>query len=468
MAKVPAPTIIQKPAHPNNYTRGRVGGRNGQQTQHHVVGSADSAAAVFQNPSRQASSTYIVTDRPGVVYQPVGEGDTSWADGNLASNRRAITVEHHGDWRFGYRNETVLQNAAHLVAWLRDRGVVNHYYRHREISPGTLCSADLPVDEIWNRATAIINQYKNNPVPAPPTTKADLVWSKLSKPVEYILNKNANLWDFNATSHGGMKSVKGFKKGDRVTIVGKVENKTVKSTYLLTEYSYANKITNGFNQADLDVYVAPAPQKPEWERNLKDITPVKFSVLVDQTPIVNLIDGSIVKQLGKGTMVDFTKVTNFKGVDYLVSSWSAERGVANGIKRTDVGVPADPPNSEKPDWLERWYDIEDVDMYTRADTDLVNLEDGSTVKVIPIATKIRVASMTEWFGHKYAITEYSTEKKEGRGIRLDDLDLKPVNTTPIEPAPEQPPIETIDKNAIIAFLELLGKMITEFLAKLKK
>ena len=468
MSNVPAPTIIQKPAHPNNYTRGRVGGRNGQQTQHHVVGSADSAAAVFQNPSRQASSTYIVTDAPGVVYQPVGEGDTSWADGNLASNRRSITVEHHGDWRFGYRNETVLQNAAHLVAWLRDRGVVTHYYRHREISPGTLCSADLPVDEIWNRATQIINQYKNQPAPVPPTTKADLVWSKLPNPTDYILNRSTSLWSFNTTAHSNMRSVKEFKQGDHVTIVGKVTNKTVGSTYLLTEYSYVNKITNGFNQSDLDPYVAPAPQKPEWEKNLKDITPVKLSVLVDQTPIVNLLDGSIVKQLGKGTVVDFTKVTNFQGVDYLVSSWSAERGVANGIKKTDVGVPADPPNSEKPDWLERWYDIEDVDMYTRADTDLVNLEDGSTVKVIPIATKIRVASMTEWFGHKYAITEYSTEKKEGRGIRLDDLDLKPVNTTPIEPAPEQPPIKTIDKNAIIAFLELLGKMITEFLAKLKK
>ena len=127
---VAAPTIIQKPAHPNNYTVGRVGGRNGQHTFHHVVGSADSAAAVFQNPSRQASATYIVTATPGVVYQAVSEANTSWADGNLASNRRAITVEHHGGWRNGYRNETVIQNAAQLVAWLRDRGVINHTAPH--------------------------------------------------------------------------------------------------------------------------------------------------------------------------------------------------------------------------------------------------------------------------------------------------------------------------------------------------
>lgn len=471
MGKVSAPTIIQKPAHPNNYTRGRVGGRNGQHTFHHVVGSADSAAAVFQNPSRQASSTFIVTATPGVVYQAVSMDDTSWADGNLASNRRAITVEHHGDWRNGYRNETVIQNAAQLVAWLRDNGIVNHYRRHREVSTVyTLCSADLPVDEIWARATSIINAaYANNTPVTPPVTKADLAWEKLAKPVEYVLNKDAKLWNFNQTAWSGFGTgVSSFKKGDRVTIFGKVTNRTLGATYLLTEYSYTKGITNGFNTADLDVYVAPAPvpTKPEWERNLKDITPVKLQVLTAQTPIVNLLDGSIVKQLGGGTWVDFTKVTTVGGVEYLISSWSANNGVANGIKRADVGVPEEPSN-EKPAWLEKWEDIEDVDMYARADTDLVNLEDGSTIKVIPRGTKIRVASTTEWFGHKYAITEYSTDKKEGRGIRIDDLDLKPVSDEPNTPAPEQPEIEVVDKNIVIAFLEMIGNLIKEFVNKLK-
>ncbi len=467
MGNVAAPTIIQKPAHPNNYTRGRVGGRNGQHTFHHVVGSADSAAAVFQNPSRQASATYIVTATPGVVYQAVSEGDTSWADGNLASNRRAITVEHHGDWRNGYRNETVLQNAAQLVAWLRDRGIINHYRRHREVSSVyTLCSADLPVDEIWNRATAIINA-SNAPV-TPPQTRAELVWEKLGKPVEYVFNKNTKLWNFNQTTWGGFgNGVAAFNKGDRVTIYGKVTNKTLGSTYLLTEYSYTKGITNGFSTADVDVYVAPAPVpvKPEWERNLKNIEPVKLQVLTTQTPIINLLDGTIVKQLGGGTWVDFVKTTTVGGVEYLLSSWSAEHGVANGIKRADVGVPVLPGN-EKPEWLENWYDIEDVDMYARADTDLINLEDGSTVKVIERGTKIRVASMTEWFGHKMAIAEYSTGKMEGRGIRLDDLDLKPVSDEPNTPDPEQPPIKTIDVNIVIAFLNTIKKLITDFIASL--
>lgn len=462
MARVPAPTIIQKPAHPNNFTRGRVGGRNGQKTDHHVVGSAESAVLVFQNPSRQASSTYIVSAIPGVIYQPVGEGDTSFADGNMASNRRAITVEHHGDWRFGYRNQTVIDNAVHLTAWLRDRGVINHKVRHREVSQiATICCADLPTDEIWNKATEMINRYKKQGTVPAPVTRANLVWTKLSKSQTYELKRNANLHDFNATTHAGMKTVKGFKKGDRVVIFGKVENKTVGSTYLLTEYSFTQKITNGFNQADLQVYnpPAPVPQKPEWERNKKTIAPVKLTVLVAQTPIVNLNDLSVIKQLGQGTAVDFVSRTTVKGKSYLISSYSNEHGQPNGILESHVGVPATPPNSEKPDWLKTWYDIEDVDMYARADTDLVNLEDGSTIKVIKRGEKIRVASMTEWFSHKYAITEYSTERKEGRGIRLDDLDLKPVeDDKPITPAPEQPELKEV--NAIVeAIKKLLDQLV---------
>ena len=114
----------------------------------------------------------------------------------------------------------------------------------------------------------------------------------------------------------------------------------------------------------------------------------------------------------------------------------------NGVKRADVGVPAEPPVNEKPEWLKNWKDIEDVKMYARADTDLVDLINGTTIKVIPRGTEIAVASTTEWHNHKYAITEYSTGKQLAQGIRLDDLDMKPVNDgTPVEPSPSQPTIE---------------------------
>lgn len=474
MSNVSAPTIIQKPAHPNNYAVGRQGGRNGQFTFHHIVGSADSAVAVFQNPNRQASSTYIVTDIPGVIYQPVNLDNTSYADGSWASNSRSVTCEHHGDWRNGYRNETVIQNSALLLAWLRDIGVVNHWYRHREVSTlYTLCSADLPVDEIWSRATTIIQQANTDVSPTPPATSAKLTWTKFDTVKKYVFNKDAKLWDFNQTAWSGFgDGIKGFNSGDMVDIYGQVVNENLKSVYYLTEYSFTKGVTNGFNKADLTEYIAPVDTTPEWVKNRKNIEAVKLMVLPAQTPLYSLLDLSVIKNIAQGTWIDFIQSTTVQGKEYLISSYSGQNGLPNGILREAVGVPAVEPN-EKPEWLKNWQDIADVTMYARCDTDLVNLEDGSTIKVVPLGTAIEVASSTEWFGHKYAITKYSTEKMEARGIRIDDLDMKPIDTsgTPVPPAETQPEIKTINANVVIAFLESLiitiTKLITDFISKIK-
>jgi len=187
------------------------------------------------------------------------------------------------------------------------------------------------------------------------------------------------------------------------------------------------------------------------------------------TNIVNLNDLSVISPLGKGTYVDFTKSTTVGGKEYLISKYSADRAMPNGILRADVGVPAEPPVNEKPSWLDKWEDIENKKMYTRVDAPLVNLLDGTTIKTIPLGTEIEVGSTTEWLDAKYAISEYSTGRKEPRGILLVHLDDKPIKEPeqPVEPDPEQPPVKPIDQNAIIAFLEMLGKLISDFISKLK-
>lgn len=132
-----------------------------------------------------------------------------------------------------------------------------HKYWNQTACPGTISLTRLR-DEAnkWARG-----DY--NPKPVTSVVKASLTWSKLSKPVEYVANKPVtNLWNFDSTAWN-MKSVKQFKKGDRITIYGKVVNNTLKATYLLTEYSYTNKITNGFNEVDLDKYVAPPAPTPK-------------------------------------------------------------------------------------------------------------------------------------------------------------------------------------------------------------
>lgn len=399
----------------------------------------------LMNPSRQASAHDVVGD--GVVQPLVRKADTSWATGN--GNPTTYSIECDPQiiyrWRAGGNKAKANRIYNTLCERIADVSMHDKAWRPHKYWMNTGCN---PID--WNdvmRGAKAVWQKKYGggtpPKPTPPTG-ASIEWQKLPHPVEFTVNKQpTNLWNFNQTAWKNFRAIKKFNKGDKITVYGKGINKTLKATYYVTEYSFVRKITNGFNQADLTAYVAPKPEPvvPEWQKNLKDITPVKLMVLKTQTPIVNLENSSTIKQLGQGTWIDFTKQTTVKGVVYLISSYSASHAMPNGIKKDDVGIPVTPPTNERPEWLKNWQDIEDVTMYTRADTDLVNLEDGETIKVIPRGTAIDVASTTEYFSHKYAITKYSTDKKLGQGMRLDDLDMKPVtNNDDIEPDPEQPSI----------------------------
>ncbi len=421
--------------------------------------------ATLMNAARQASAQDVVGD--GVVQPLVRKEDTSWATGSANPFTYSIEVDPQIIYRWWAGGDKAKANRIFetLCERIADVGMHNAPWQPHKYWMNTGCNP-IPWGEVMQRAKEIWAAKYGTPAPQPQPSNADIAWEKLPAPVTYVTNKQpTKLWNFNQTGWGGFgNGVKDFGKGEQIIVYGKAINKTLNATYLVTQYSFEKRITNGFNANDLTVYVAPAPVPviPEWQRNLKDITPVKLMVLTAQTPIVNLNDGSVIKQLGQGTWIDFTKSTTVGGVEYLVSSYSATNAMPNGVRRSDVGVPAEPPVNEKPEWLKNWQDITDVPMYARADTDLVNLEDGSTIKVIPRGTKLDISSTTEWHGHKYAITVYSTDKKIANGIRLDDLDMKPVDADggDVEPAPTQP---TIEENvnwlmkavkAILAFLNI--------------
>lgn len=142
-----------------NYTEGRQGTPVRHITFHHVVGSAQSAINRFLNPAQQVSAHFIVA--PDRVICMVNTDDTAWCNGNWSSNLESVTIEHEGDWRNGFRNEATINNSARLVAWLRTLYPTATPTRHRDII-ATACPGDLPVEEIWNKATEILF-----PKPAP-------------------------------------------------------------------------------------------------------------------------------------------------------------------------------------------------------------------------------------------------------------------------------------------------------------
>lgn len=388
--------------------------------------------ATLMNPARQASAHDVVGD--GVVQPLVRKADTSWCTGS--ANPYTYSIETDPQiiyrWRAGGDKAKANRIFETLCERIADVSMHDKVWRpHKYWQPSTVCN---PIEwaEVMQRAKQIWSSKYGQP--AAPAVKE--VGREVYNPVKKFKVVRECILEY--IPNGGKASEKIFKNGEIIDIKQKL-TMSDGSIWYRTAYSSENEINTGFRDMNIDEVVEQA----EWQRNLKTITPVKLMVLTTQTPVVDLNSGVVIKQLGQGTWIDFTKSTTVGGIEYLISSYSATQAIPNGIKRADVGVPAEPPVNEKPEWLEKWQDIVDVPMYARADTDLVNFEDGSTIKVISRGTKLDISSTTEWHGHKYAITVYSTDKKFWQGVRIDDLDMKPVDADggDVEPAPTQPTIE---------------------------
>lgn len=107
------------------------------------------------------------------------------------------------------------------------------------------------------------------PAPVPPAPTVQLTYSKLPSPVNYTINKDTNLWNFNSSTWGGVTPVKALKKGEPYTVYGIGDNNTLHSHYGMTSYSFGTadvtgqpKATNGVNLVDLDIVTTPAPPIP--------------------------------------------------------------------------------------------------------------------------------------------------------------------------------------------------------------
>jgi hypothetical protein len=383
MGNVARPNIQWRGAHPNNFTVGRPGaGRDGRNTFHHVVGSAESAVIVFNNPTRGASSHFVVTDQPGVIFQCVDLANTAWCDGNWESNLRTVAVEHHGDWRNGYNNPTVRENAAQLCAWLRDQGIINRPLRHRQVATnGTICPADLPVEAIWDRATQIINAA-NTPVDNRPEwlkNRVDVDDFTVYAQIEGLRLLNLN--DVNQFADGRV-----FARNQNFLISSYVD--IGGHRYLITKSSTDTNAAIGIREWETGrapwtppvVVEPPKPVTPKWYDSVIDDDNREMYVL-RATQLVNLESGRpATDKTGKeiwyqaGDIIkDVSAHTIVSEVTYALTEYSygqvkaGKPAVANGIKQSDLtidatacppGTPANPtPAPEPEDPIEPMPDV---------------------------------------------------------------------------------------------------------------
>ena len=89
------PTITAVAGIPSGNHGGQRSGKPTHITQHHIVGDAGSAIAHFQNTKSGICSTYVIGS-DGRIWQCLPDMTIPYTDGNMASNRRAITIEHAG------------------------------------------------------------------------------------------------------------------------------------------------------------------------------------------------------------------------------------------------------------------------------------------------------------------------------------------------------------------------------------
>lgn len=351
---IPQPSIRWIGCHPNNFSSGRQGRSVNAIVFHHIVGPLSSADATFQNPNRIASATFGVGSSE--IHQYVSLSDTAYANGNWESNLSSVSIEHEGDWRFGYRNDAVIENSARLVAWLRTVYPNAVPHRHRDVSDQpTQCCADLPVEEIWNRATDIINAAQTPE------------WLKNRTPLTgtyYAQVDGLRIWDLNNPSQPADARVfarnTDFQIASKTTVGGQ--------EFYITKSSTDINKANGIKASELSqtpwqppVVTPPAPEVREWERNLQDV-PNKRMWVTTNTVLVDLVTGTPV--YNKDTEVRFTAgqaiddvsaTTTVAGKTYALTEYSFSKHIGRGIELANLSVtdptlpaPVDPPPTTPP------------------------------------------------------------------------------------------------------------------------
>lgn len=316
----------------------------------------------------EKSVNYVLSNNKITLL--VGPDNVAWA--SQGGNPTTISVEFSP-----HLNDEGYKKAGWLVNELEERyGKTLNLYPHNYWFT-TSCPGHLSLDRIRQEAV----RWKNGvydptppptPTPIPPTVNIE--WVKLPEPITYVTNKQpTKLWDFNQSNWQGFgNGVKDFNQGEKVVIYGQGRNHTLGATYMVTEYSFGKKITNGFNPRDLDVFVPPAPaptppipepeptpptppSEPEWVTNLRDIQDTRYWVKED-TELIDIKTGEPTgtKSFKKDDEFVGSALTIVEGQEYRITEYSYSKRIFHGlpvdvITLTPPGEPDIPPVPEDPD-----------------------------------------------------------------------------------------------------------------------
>lgn len=201
------------------------------------------------------SCNYVLSDNK--ITLMVSPDNVAWCSNG--GNPTTISIEHQPTLGAeGYKK------SGWLVAQLEERyNRTLQFFRHSDWT-STSCPGSIDLGRIREEADKWKRGEYTQTVPTPaPSPTVVITHSVLPKPIIYKLNRDANLWNYNAAAWADFKPVKQFHAGDTLTIYAIADNHNVGAKYGVTEYSYTKGITNGVNMVDLDlVEDQPIPTPP--------------------------------------------------------------------------------------------------------------------------------------------------------------------------------------------------------------
>lgn len=244
------------------------------------------------------SVNYVVSDDK--ITLMVSPDNVAWC--SSAGNPTTISIEHQPTL-----NAEGYKKSGWLVWQLEQR-----YNRRLAIYPHskwqqTACPGSIDLNRIRAEADKWATGGYNpppvvTPVPTPaPAPTIRITYSKLPKPVQYVINKDTSLWNFNSSTWGGIKPVKALAKGEQFIVYGIGDNNTLKAHYAMTQYSFGSadttgspKATNGVNMADLDIVTEPTqpiptPPPPQVEPPVPPAEPDRNAIIAFLTLIREMI-----------------------------------------------------------------------------------------------------------------------------------------------------------------------------------
>lgn len=248
-------------------------------TVHHVAGvcSVETLGEIFAPTTRQGSSNYGIGS-DGRIGMYVEEKDRSWCSSSYDNDHQAITIEVSnsqagGNWPV---SDHVLNRLIELctdickrngIPRLNFTGDANGNLTAHRYFAQTAC----PGDYLYSKFAYIASEV--NKRLQPQLTIEDIPNKKV------VIKANTSLWDLSFTNINQAKSVKPFQQGDIIE-VSAIATHSCGSKYYLTEYSFVNKINNGFNIVDCEDYVEPIIEEPIIEE------PPIDEPIVDEQPVI--------------------------------------------------------------------------------------------------------------------------------------------------------------------------------------